>query len=136
MKKPPNLGDLEMDVLRYVTDHAPVTVRDVAKGWGEPNGKARTTILTVMERLREKKFLTRQRGADDSTYQYSPAVAKPDLMRNLVQEFVEKTLGGSVTPFVAYLAESPNLSEQEMNELKRLVDAMEQPTGEREEPKE
>jgi predicted transcriptional regulator len=128
MKKPPNLGDLEMEVLRYVTDHAPVTVRDVARDWGEPNGKARTTILTVMERLREKNFLTREKGTDETTFQYRPAVAKNDLMRNLVQEFVQKTLGGSVTPFVAYLAESPNLSEQELNELKRLVDGMETKT--------
>jgi predicted transcriptional regulator len=127
MKKPPNLGDLEMDVLRYVTDNAPITVREVVRDWGEPNGKARTTILTVMERLREKNFLTRDKGPDDTTFQYSPAVAKPDLMRNLVQEFVEKTLGGSVTPFVAYLAESPNLSDEELNDLKRLVDAMEKP---------
>jgi predicted transcriptional regulator len=125
MKKPPNLGDLEMEVLRYVTDHAPITVREVARDWGEPNGKARTTILTVMERLREKGFLNRDKDGDETTFQYSPAVAKQDLMRNLVQEFVEKTLGGSVTPFVAYLAETPNLSEKERDDLKRLVESME-----------
>ena len=35
MNKPPTLGDQELSLLRYVTDHAPVTVREVAEQFGE-----------------------------------------------------------------------------------------------------
>jgi predicted transcriptional regulator len=131
MVKPPQLGDQELEVLRFVTDRAPVSVREVSEEWGKPRGLARTTILTVMERLREKKFLVRTKSdAEGGAFQYSPAVEKADLMRSLVKDFVQKTLGGSVTPFVAYLADSgAELSDQEMNELKRMVEAMEQNRG-------
>jgi predicted transcriptional regulator len=133
MNKPhdekPQLGEQELEVLRFVTDRAPVTVREVANEWGAPRNLARTTILTVMERLRTKGFLTRDRAPDDSTFQYSPAVAKTDLMRGLVQDFVEKTLGGSVAPFVAYLADAPDLSDREMEELRRIVQGMERKHG-------
>ena len=121
--KPPLLGEQELEVLRYVTDHAPVSVRDVASGWGEPRGLARTTILTVMERLRGKGRLTRTKK--DGAFQYAPAVCKTELMQNLVQNFVQKTLGGSVSPFVAYLADSKDLSPAEVAELRKLVEAME-----------
>lgn len=120
MMKPPNLGEQELEVLRYVTDRAPISVREVAEQFGEPRGLARTTILTVMERLRKKAFLTRVRHA--GAFQYSPAIAKQDLMQNLVHDFVERALGGSLSPFVAYLADSGKLSDQELSDLRRIVD--------------
>ena len=123
MNKPQTLGDQELTLLRYVTDHAPITVREVAEKFGEPHGLARTTILTMMERLRQKNYLTRFK--DQSAFQYQPVVAKTELMQSLVKDFVEKSLGGSLSPFVAYLSESKNLSEREMADLRRLVSASE-----------
>ncbi len=55
MKKP--VGDQELVVLRWVAEHGPVTVGEVAEKFGEPQGLARSTILTVMERLRGKGHL-------------------------------------------------------------------------------
>lgn len=127
--KPPQLGEQELEVLRFVTDRgAPVTVREVAQEWGTPRGLARTTILTMMERLRKKSFLVREKATDGATFQYAPAVPKTDLMRSLVQDFVQKTLGGSVSPFVAYLADAPDLSDKELADLRLLVEALDQKT--------
>ncbi len=124
MMKPPQLGEQELEILRFVNDRGPVSVREAFDEWAAPRGKARTTVLTMMERLREKGFLTRERSQDGSTFVYAPSVAKAELMRGLVQDFVEKTLGGSLAPFVAYLSDAPNLSEKELNELRQLVAEM------------
>lgn len=121
--RPPTLGDQELSLLRYVTDHAPITVREVAERFGETHGLARTTILTMMERLRKKNFLTRCK--DGGAFRYLPTVAKTELMQNLVHDFVEKTLGGSLSPFVAYLSEAKGLSAPELAELRKLVEAQE-----------
>ena len=125
MMKLPLLGEQELEVLRFVSDNAPITVRETAEKYGEPRKLARTTVLTMMERLRKKGFLTRRR-ADGGAFEYAPAVAKTQLMQNLVQDFVEKTLGGSLTPFVAYLADAKGLSETEVAELRKLVQAIEE----------
>jgi predicted transcriptional regulator len=119
MGKQTGLGEQELQVLKYVTDHAPVSVREVAEMFGEPRGLARTTLLTVMERLRKKGHLTRRKAG--SVFEYMPAVSKQDLMQKLVEDFVEKTLGGSLTPFVAYLADNKGLSDNELSDLQRLV---------------
>ena len=58
-------------------------------------------------------------------YEYSPAVTKAELLRTLVKEFVEKTLGGSLSPFAAYLAQANNLSQDELTELKKTVEELE-----------
>src|SRR5690349_15343186 len=111
----PPLGDQEFEVLQFVTDHAPISIGTVAQHFTETQGLARTTILTVMERLRKKSYLTRrQRGG---VYLYSPAVPKAELLNSLVHNFVEKTLSGSVSPFVAYLAQSNTMTQSEINEI-------------------
>ncbi len=58
----PNIGRAEMDILRYITDHHPVTVRQVADHVSETKGLVRTTVLNVMERLRQKGYLARKKA--------------------------------------------------------------------------
>lgn len=123
MTKPQGLGEQELEVLRYVTDRAPVTVRQAAEEFGEPRKLARTTILTVMERLRKKGRLTRAKA--DGAFAYAPAVGKTELLQTLVHDFVQKTLGGSVSPFVAYLADAKGLSAHEVAELRTLIQNIE-----------
>jgi predicted transcriptional regulator len=121
MRKPP-LGELEREVLAFLTEQAPVTVREVAEQLGEPRGLARTTILTVMENLRKKGYLTRSKG--DKAFRYALAFPKTELLRNLVKGFVDNTLGGSVSPIVAYLADAERITEQDLAELERLVEEL------------
>jgi predicted transcriptional regulator len=113
------LGDQELALLTFVAEHGGATVGEVADRFGTPRGLARSTVLTMMERLRQKRRLTRRRV--DGVFRYFSPTSRGEVLRDVVQDFVEKTLGGSVTPFVAYLTESADLSEQEIAELQRVV---------------
>ena len=46
MQKPP-LGELQLEILRFISDRGPLSVGEVAALFGEPRGLARTTILIV-----------------------------------------------------------------------------------------
>ena len=113
------LGSTEIDILRYLGDHPSLKVGAVADYFAQTTGQARTTILTIMERLRKKGYRTRKRL--EGVYHYSPVVPKENLLRGLVKTFVDTTLAGSVSPFVAYLSEGGPLSEQDLDQLKQLV---------------
>lgn len=117
-----NIPPAEMEILQYILDNAPVTVRAVADHFGETKGLARTTVLTVMERLRQKGHLKREEGA--AGYLYSPDKPKSEMQRNLVAEFIERSLGGSVSPFVAYLADQAVLDESEMEAVNHLLEKL------------
>ncbi len=112
-----------MDILRYVADHHPVTVRQVADYASETKGHVRTTVLNVMERLRQKGYLARKKT--DGVYHYAPRMPREELLRSLVGDFVERALGGSLSPFVAYLAHEARVTDSELAELRRLVDTLE-----------
>src|SRR5215469_7230393 len=113
------IGRAELEILHYIHDNYPVTVRQVAEQYGEGRGLVRTTVLNVMERLRKKGCLVRKQS--DGLFYYSPKQNKADLLRKLVREFVEKSLGGSLSPFVAYLADEAKLTQSEISELKQIV---------------
>ena len=118
------LGSTEIEVLRYLGQHNPIKVSDVAEKFASTSGQARTTILTIMERLRKKGYLTRKRI--NSVFHYSPKVPEHDLLRGLVKSFVDTTLAGSVSPFVAYLSDSGPVSDKDLEQLKKLVKDLEQ----------
>ena len=119
MRKPRYFSPAEWEVLEYIIEHHPITVREVAERFAETHGHARTTVLTMMERLREKGYLIRRKV--DGVNRYSPSRSKTDLMQGLVRDFVQKALGGSVSPFVAYLGREAQLNPAELSELKQLV---------------
>jgi predicted transcriptional regulator len=123
----PGLGKGELEVLHFVHARAPVTVREVADHLARERGIVRTTVLNVMARLVDKGFLTRKRV--EGVYQYVPRTPQATLLRSLVRDFVKGALGGSVSPFVAYLvqeAKEGGVTEAELAELKRLVNDLDQ----------
>jgi len=121
-RKEQKVGRAELEVLHYVQDHRSVTVREAADYFAQARGHVRTTVLNVLERLRSKGFLTRRKV--EGVYRYEPRVGKADLLQSLVRDFVEKTLGGSVSPFVAYLSREAEVSEGELQELKAALEEL------------
>lgn len=115
----PSIGDQELALLRYLAEHEPASVGEVAAGFGEAHGLARSTVLTMMERLRAKRYLKRRQA--QGVYRYSTATAPGEAVRSAVGSFVENTLRGSVSPFVAWMAERGEVSDAELAELQALV---------------
>jgi predicted transcriptional regulator len=134
MGRKPNLGRGESEVFRYVAAHCPITVREAADHFAATKGHIKTTTLNVMERLRDKGFLIRE--SVDGLYRYSPSQPTPGMLRDLVKDFVDEMLGGSLEPFAAYLAEKPKASEAEIARLRETIGLLESESlgsGEKEE---
>ena len=117
--KPKSIGDQELKLLQYVAEQGGATVGQAAEGFGVPRGLARSTVLTMMERLRQKGHLVRRQV--EGVYRYSSPASPGQVMRGVVRTFVENTLGGSVSPFVTYLTEEARVSDEELAELEGLV---------------
>lgn len=113
------VGDRELELLRWLEERGAASVGEAAEGWGAGRGLARSTVLTMMERLRGKRLL-RRRGVD-GVFRYVVAVPASELARRAVAQFVDDTLGGSLTPFVSYLAEREALDETQLDELEALL---------------
>ena len=123
MAKFPSLGEQEMEILKYVDAHSPISVREVAQHFEIEKKLARTTILTVMERLRKKGFLSRSQL--NGVFKYASKIETETLLTNRISDFVEKTLGGSVGPLFNYFISSSNLTAKEIVQLKEMASKLE-----------
>ena len=113
------IGEQELALLRHIADGGSVTVGEAAQAFGAGRGLARSTVLTMMERLRRKGLLARR--MKDGIYRYSARASSADLLKGAVRRFVERNLDGSVSPFLAYLSEAGRVSDEELRELEDLV---------------
>jgi predicted transcriptional regulator len=123
MRKP-SVGRAEVEVLRFIADDPGATVTEVGDFLAETKGQTRNTALNMMERLRSKGFLRREKV--EGVFRYSPAQSKGKLFDGLVDDFVDTVLGGSVTPLVAYLSRQVEVDDAQLAELRRLVDQLEE----------
>jgi predicted transcriptional regulator len=118
MGRPP-VGDQELSLLRFLAENGPLSVGEAFESFGAEHGWARSTVLTVMERLRAKGYLTRRRAT--GVFRYAAPDAPDALLRGVIGDFVQRALGGSISPVVNYLSTARDLSADEIDQLEQLV---------------
>lgn len=117
-----SIGDRELALLLHVEQQRDASVGEIAAQFGKSRGLARSTVLTMMERLRTKGYLTRRRS--DGVFRYSSTAGRKDVVHEAVGAFVERTLQGSVSPFVAWMSSRGKVSDEELAALKALVEKL------------
>ena len=113
------VGEQELALLRLIADRGAMSVAEAVEQFGSERGLARSTVLTMMERLRKKGHLGRR--LLDGIYRYRARSSSADLLMGAVRHFVEGKLNGSVSPLVAYLSEAKDVSDEELEELEDIV---------------
>lgn len=122
MGKAKSLGRVELQVLQYIDQHQPVTGRQVVDYWTENHNAARTTVMTIMDRLQDKGFLSRKKR--EGVFHYVTKRSAASVLQGLVGDFIAGVLGGSLSPFAAYLSGAKGLNPTELAELKRIVEQL------------
>jgi predicted transcriptional regulator len=117
-----SIGDQELALLLQIDQLGDASVGEIAAQFGESRGLARSTVLTMMERLRAKGYLRRRRS--EGVYRYFTTTGERDVVHEAVGSFVERTLQGSVSPFFAWMSRRGRVSDEELAELERLVEKL------------
>lgn len=78
-------GDLEAEVMRRLwARHGPVTVRDVFDELRQERAIAYTTVMSTMDNLHHKGWLTRVK--DGKAYRYSAVASREEYSARLMRE--------------------------------------------------
>jgi predicted transcriptional regulator len=123
-----SIGDQEMALLQFIAAQGGATVGEVAADFGKARGLARSTVLTMMERLRDKSYLRRKKE-EGGVFRYRATANQDKVVQRAISTFVEKTLQGSPSPFVAWLSQRTDASPEDLEELKALVASLESKRG-------
>ncbi len=113
------MGDLEMLILNCIWDNANSTVKQVHNMLTEDGRQiARTTVLTIIQRLEKKKYLIRDKSSSVTTYK---AIEKREsVLKSLSKKFLKNMLSGSLKPAVqSFLEQNP--SKEELKEIESML---------------
>lgn len=80
------LGPLELAVLQILWKQSPLTVREVRERLPRRGNIAYTTVMTIIHRLYEKRFLKRRRSG--VAHLYRPALTREELEAQLVERVI------------------------------------------------
>ena len=116
----PALGAQELAIMKVVWRLKDVSVRQVYETLRERRPVAYTTVMTMMNTLEGKGYLKKE--LDGRAFRYRPAVPERRVVTRMVKEFVERVFDGSTAPLLAHLVTSTELSDEEREELRRLID--------------
>lgn len=115
-----SLGPLEADIMQVIWKIQKATVQDVYDELSRDRNIAYNTVMTVMTRLAQKGVLKRQK--DGRAFVYFPKTTKSEVGQGMLQYVIDKIFGGSKVPVISQLLAETDLSEEELNVLKRLVE--------------
>jgi BlaI family penicillinase repressor len=117
--KTPTLTEQELEIMKIVWERDRATVRDVYESLLERRKIAYTTVMTMMNILEQKKYL--RKSADDRAYIYRPAKPKKQVIKGMVQEFVDRVFNGSAEPLLVHLIEDRRLTNKDLDEIARMI---------------
>ncbi|MCA9425117.1 MAG: BlaI/MecI/CopY family transcriptional regulator [Candidatus Omnitrophica bacterium] len=119
----PSLSNAEWDVMKVLWEKGELAARDVFAELEEESGWAYTTVKTILSRLVAKGAVDyKQIG---NSYLYWPAVGRNEVTHEEIKGFVKRVLDGAATPFLAHFIERTDLSEDEVRELREVLDKKE-----------
>ena len=117
------LSDGEWKLMKTLWARQPQTIAELVAALDPETGWTKATIFMMLKRLIAKGAVT----MDDSGkfQEYSAAITYADVEPEETESFLSKVYGGSVGMMVSSLVGRGALSEQEIRELKAILDAAE-----------
>ena len=109
----------ELEIMKIVWRLENATVRDVYETLRAQRKIAYTTVMTMMKILEKKKYLKKR--VKDRAYVYQPARPKEQVIKSMVQEFVNRVFNGSAEPLLVHLVKDRHLSEKDIQTIARMI---------------
>lgn len=124
MPQRPALSKGEMEVARLLWKLGEATVRQVHEALSAERTISFSTVQTYLRRLDAKGYL--RTWLQGRTRVYAPRVRPTTVIREAVGDLIERLFGGETLPLVRHLVEERGIGEEELAELRQLLDRPEE----------
>lgn len=112
------LGEIEAIFADIIWKHAPLSSRRLTELAEERLNWKRTTTYTILKRLCDRGLFRNDAG------KVTVVVSREEFYARQSEMFVEETFQGSLPAFLTAFSSRKKLSDAEIDELQKLIDAM------------
>lgn len=120
---PPPMSDAEREVLKVFWELGPLGVKETLQALQERGWEwTRSTVVTLLQRLVNKKYLHADRGG--YAFVYRPLVSREDEIHSRMTQLAGELANGEPLPLVLAFAERHRFSAKELVRLEQLLDEL------------
>jgi len=113
------LTNTEEQLMELIWEHGEIFLKDIIDTYPEPKPAA-TTIATLLKRMQNKGFVAYKLMGNSR--QYYPLVKKSDYFSKHVKSLIKNFFGSSAMQFASFFTTETNLTEKELEDLKKIID--------------
>lgn len=110
------LGEVEMRFAEIIWENEPLSSGQLVKLCEDILQWKKSTTYTILRRVCDRGLFKNEDGMVRSV------VSKMEFLSNKSQQFIEETFQGSLPSFIAAFTSKRNLRDEEVEELKKLIE--------------
>lgn len=111
------LGEVETRFARLIWTNEPLGSGELVKLCAENLGWKKSTTYTVLKKLSDKGYFRNEDGVVTSL------ISEEEMRAQESRRFVEDSFGGSLPAFLTAFSSERKLSEEEVADIRRMIDA-------------
>jgi BlaI family penicillinase repressor len=119
MKKSIRITEAEWEVMAAVWDRAPVAASTVVEVLEHRKQWTLATVRTLLRRLVNKGAL--RQDADGKRFIYTARISMAECARQESESFLDRVLGRAPSVSILHLVKKANLSDNDIQELRRIL---------------
>lgn len=123
-RKPQLVTDAELAVLRILWDRPGATVREITEQLYKTATESElATVQKLLKRLMGKNCVAQNKSVWPHTF--SATLSRDELIGRRLQSTADDLCGGSLSPLLMHLVETPGLTAEECASLRKLLEELE-----------
>jgi len=118
----PRLGRVQLMIMRVLWQRGRTTAREITDALNRRQRVAHSTVQTLLRKLEAKGAVAHE--VDGRTFVFYPLVEERKVQRGATRELLERMFAGSPAGLVACLLEHEQVSREELDQIRQLIDRM------------
>jgi len=118
------LGKVQLQIMQVLWEKGHTSAREITEALNRDGQIAHSTVQTLLRQLEAKGAISHRR--QERTFVFYPLVNEANVARTEIRGLTERLFGGSTGGLMTYLLKEEPISRDELKEIKRLIDAMEE----------
>ena len=117
-----HITEAESIVMEALWRRSPLSADEIADEVAEGQGWSVATVKTLINRLLKKRAI--KAATQGRRYFYRPVIDRADYVLAESQGLLDRLFAGRLAPLVSHFSQARQLSDEDIAELRRLLDAL------------
>ncbi len=118
------LGRVQLEIMRVLWEKGQASARQITDALNGEDSIAHSTVQTLLRQLEAKGAVSH--GRQERTFVFYPLIDEASVARSEIRRLADRFFSGSTGRLVTHLLKEERISRDELDEIKRLVEAMEE----------